>query len=172
MRYLKENPVSVTSSEAQMDLFGHRRIAVVGSSGAGKTTLARELAAALELPHIELDGIPRPELRPIVERIAATDSWIIDGNYRSLRSTVWSRATALVWLNYSFGVVMRRALSRSLPKIWFSARTHHQRRRQYLRDMNRYPHLAMYRLDTPAHAATALSRLRERVAPELVEGAG
>ena len=33
------------------------RIVVVGTSGAGKTTLARRIAAQLQLPHIELDAI-------------------------------------------------------------------------------------------------------------------
>jgi ABC-type taurine transport system ATPase subunit len=33
------------------------RIVVVGTSGAGKTTLARKIAAVLELQHIELDAI-------------------------------------------------------------------------------------------------------------------
>jgi hypothetical protein len=33
------------------------RIVVVGTSGAGKTTLARKIAALLELLHIELDAI-------------------------------------------------------------------------------------------------------------------
>src|SRR6266481_7086288 len=33
------------------------RIVVVGTSGAGKTMLARRIAAQLQLPHIELDAI-------------------------------------------------------------------------------------------------------------------
>ena len=33
------------------------RIVVVGTSGAGKTTLARGIGVPLELPHIELDAI-------------------------------------------------------------------------------------------------------------------
>jgi GTPase SAR1 family protein len=36
---------------------GLMRIVVVGTSGAGKTTLARRIAAQLQLPHIELDAI-------------------------------------------------------------------------------------------------------------------
>ena len=33
------------------------RIVVIGTPGAGKTTLARRIAGQLELPHIELDAI-------------------------------------------------------------------------------------------------------------------
>ena len=157
-----------------MGLSEHRRIAIVGSSAAGKTTLAHALAGALELPHVELDRLPRSELRAAAEEVAATDAWIIDGNYRSLRNIIWSRATALVWLNYSLGVVMRRAMSRSLSALWFSARTHYRRRRQYPRDLDRFPHLIVYRFDTPRDAANVIPSVARdlcgRVAPPALTG--
>ncbi len=34
-----------------------RRILVAGTSGAGKTTVARRVAAVLSIPHIEIDAL-------------------------------------------------------------------------------------------------------------------
>ena len=69
------------------------RIVVVGTSGAGKTTLARRIAALLKLPHIELDAInwqsgwrdltrhdPEEFVRRVNEAIE-TKAWVVDGNY-------------------------------------------------------------------------------------------
>ncbi|MEU6373188.1 hypothetical protein [Streptomyces sp. NPDC046909] len=67
-----------------------RRIMLVGSPGAGKTTLAGHLAAVTGLPLVHLDDLHwsrdwrRPE-RAAWQRIqteaAAADRWIIDGHY-------------------------------------------------------------------------------------------
>jgi adenylate kinase family enzyme len=96
------------------------RIVVVGTSGAGKTTLARRIAALLMLPHIELDAI----------------NWVVDGNYGPVRDRVWQRATHLVWLDYERPVIMARVISRTLfravmrTELWAGNR---ERWRQMLR---------------------------------------
>lgn len=101
------------------------RIAVVGTSGAGKTTPAHRIASRLGLPHIELDAInwqsgwrdltrhdPREFVRRVSEAVRA-EAWVVDGNYGLVREKVWQRATHLVWLDYERPVVMARVISRT-----------------------------------------------------------
>ncbi len=115
------------------------RIVVVGSSCCGKTTFAKRLTELLQIPHVELDALhwgpnwqPRPldEFRRLVQAFLSLpgrgqgeghvsnansqDSWIVDGNYSIVRDLFWPRATQVIWLNYSFPTVFRRAVSRSL----------------------------------------------------------
>jgi adenylate kinase family enzyme len=127
---------------------GRMRIVVVGTSGAGKTTLARRIAALLVLPHIELDAInwqsgwrdltrhdPEEYVRRVNEAIQA-EAWVVDGNYGSVRDRVWHRATPLVWLDYERPVIMARVISRTLfravmrTELWAGNR---ERWRQMLR---------------------------------------
>jgi len=102
------------------------RVAVVGTSCAGKTTLARSVSRALGAPHVELDVLywgpnwtPRPveEFRSRVQTAVAAPAWVIDGNYSAVRDLVWREATTLVWLNYSFAVVFSRAVLRTLRRV-------------------------------------------------------
>ncbi|MFE2377918.1 AAA family ATPase [Streptomyces sp. NPDC059398] len=102
-----------------------QRILVVGITGAGKTTLARALAARLDLPFHEMDALQftgpdwavDPAMRERVAAIATTPAWIFDSfGYPEVRDLLWSSADTVVWLDYSRAVIMPRVLRRSLRR--------------------------------------------------------
>ena len=104
------------------------RIVIVGKCGAGKTTLATQLADRLNLTNVELDAInwqpnwislPKREMRKRVdEALPVAGYWIADGNYiRVVRDIVWGRADTLIWLDYSLPVTYRRLLPRIIGRI-------------------------------------------------------
>jgi adenylate kinase family enzyme len=104
------------------------RIAVIGTSGAGKTTLAKAIAERLALPYIELDALnwqagwhdlTRNDPDEFTRRVAAAiagEAWVADGNYGAVRHLVWRRATHLVWLDYDRPVIMWRVIRRTLAR--------------------------------------------------------
>ena len=102
------------------------RVAVVGTSGAGKTTFARRLAQITDGVHVELDAIhwqpnwvelPTEELRELVSQAVAQERWVIDGNYGKVRDLIWRRATHVIWLNYPFLTVFTRVLFRTVRRL-------------------------------------------------------
>jgi adenylate kinase family enzyme len=102
-----------------------RRVSVVGNSGSGKSTMARELAAALGVPYLELDGVfhqpgweplPEDEFRRVVGAAVAGDGWVMDGNYSAVRPLVWARADTVVWLDLPRRTVMRQVVWRTLRR--------------------------------------------------------
>lgn len=67
-----------------------RKVLVIGSGGAGKSTFAARLAARTGLPLVHLDALywkpgwvetPKEEWERTVAEIVARDRWILDGNY-------------------------------------------------------------------------------------------
>lgn len=105
-----------------------RRISLIGTSCAGKSTLARQLATALSIPYVELDTLywnpnwietPDDLFRQRVLAELARDAWVIDGNYKQVRDEVWTRADTVIWLDYSFFTVFSRALKRTFRRLAF-----------------------------------------------------
>jgi energy-coupling factor transporter ATP-binding protein EcfA2 len=98
-------------------LQGCHRILVLGRTGSGKTTLARQLAGVLGVQHVELDAlyfdadlstVPLEVLRSRTSVAVAGERWVTDGNKRAVRDLVWPRADTVVWLDYPFAVSLWR----------------------------------------------------------------
>lgn len=103
-----------------------RRIAVVGTTASGKTTLARHLATAFNLPHIELDALyhgpnwvatPEDLFRARTAEALQADGWIVDGGYSGVRDLTWGQAETLIWLDYRLIVPVRRMVWRTVRRI-------------------------------------------------------
>ena len=104
----------------------NQRIAVVGTTGSGKTALARRISQWLDIPHVELDALywgphwtPNPTeiFRQRTAQVLSGDAWVVDGNYGKVRDIVWGRADAVVWLDYALPVIMWRLVWRTLHRI-------------------------------------------------------
>ena len=104
------------------------RIAVVGSSGSGKSTVARGLSIALGIPHLELDSVfhqpgwaqlPTDEFQDAVRSFTDGEAWVVDGNYtrQGITDIVWPRADTVVWLDLPRSQTMRRIGARTLRRV-------------------------------------------------------
>ena len=105
-----------------------RRVSVIGSSGAGKSTISEQIARAIGGEHIELDAhFHQPNWRPtpteefrarIAERLHA-ERWVVDGNYfAKVQDLVWSAADTIVWIDFPRRRILPRLLRRMLRRMW------------------------------------------------------
>ena len=98
-----------------------KKILVIGSSGAGKSTFARRLGGILKLEVIHLDShywsrgwveMPRHKWRTVVEELLARDSWIIDGNFGGTLDIRLEACDGVVFLDLPRLVCLGRVLKR------------------------------------------------------------
>ena len=98
-----------------------KRCLVIGSGGAGKSTLAREMARRTGLPLIHLDQhywrpgwVPAPPdaWRTRVEELIQRPTWIMDGNYGSTLEPRLAAADTVVFLDTPRLVCIGRVLRR------------------------------------------------------------
>ena len=99
------------------------RINVVGTSGCGKSTVAKRIAERLSVPYIQLDELywkpnwdesTDEELFLKLEKALSADEWVLDGNYNRTTSIKWKRVQMVVFLDLPFRIVLYRIIKRSL----------------------------------------------------------
>ena len=94
---------------------------MIGSGGSGKTTLAKRIAASLNLELIHLDSIywkpgwvetPKAEWLKTVEEIVKREAWIMDGNYSGTLDLRILACDTVIFLDMPRIVCLWRVLKR------------------------------------------------------------
>ncbi|MEA5602538.1 DNA topology modulation protein [Nostoc sp. UHCC 0252] len=98
-----------------------KKILIIGSGGASKSTLARELGSILGLEVIHLDAwywnsgwveTPKAEWQSIVQDLILRESWIMDGNYNGTLDIRLSVADTVIFLDFPRTLCLLRVIKR------------------------------------------------------------
>lgn len=98
-----------------------KKVIVIGSPGAGKSTFARELCALTGLPLFYLDmiwhkpdrsNVSQSEFDARLNEIVRKEAWIIDGNYQRTLEMRLQRCDTVFLLNYPTQLCLDGARSR------------------------------------------------------------
>ncbi|MFK8138784.1 MAG: AAA family ATPase [Bdellovibrionales bacterium] len=102
------------------------KIIVIGTTGSGKTTLAKEISTKLKLPHIQLDSLfwkpnweeaSDQEFFSKIRDAIRSDQWVVDGNYSRTQSITLSEADTVVWIDLPFWQTFYQLIFRTLGRI-------------------------------------------------------
>lgn len=99
------------------------RVVVAGTTGAGKSTLARRIGELLGLPYTEMDALfhgpgwtPRASFVEDVRALVDAPRWVTEFQYDAARPLLAERADLFVWLDLPRSLVMARVVRRTLGR--------------------------------------------------------
>jgi hypothetical protein len=52
-----------------------------------------------------------------VDEATASEAWVVDGNYSSVRDIVWEKADTVVWFDLSYATVLTRTVRRTVRRV-------------------------------------------------------
>lgn len=99
-----------------------RRILVIGSPGAGKTTLGQVIARTMRIPHVQLDDLywlqdwrrrSDSDWSEVLLAELQRDCWLLDGNYTKSMALRAAYADTIIHLDLPSRVCLFRAVRRA-----------------------------------------------------------
>ena len=165
-----------------------QKIVVVGTSGSGKTTVARTLAVRLGIPYISNDEIiwgPDWQLKPEADEVRLFDeataqpAWTLDGNLnpKSKADTLMlSRLDTIIWVNLPRRETLPQLLRRTIRRAWTGEELWHGNRESWRTSFFSHDSIFWFAIkshrhverrytamiDDPAYAHVTRIRLRSR----------
>lgn len=103
-----------------------KRIVIIGSGGAGKSTLSRRLGEILNIEVLHLDKLywqagwiepPKDEWQKSVAALLGKDSWIMDGNFGGTMEMRFTACDTAIFLDLPRLICLYRVLKRRLTYL-------------------------------------------------------
>lgn len=102
-----------------------KKIIVIGTTGSGKSTVAKALSGKLGFPYIQLDAIfwkpnwntsSDDEFFDKIQKATDISNWVLDGNYGRSNHLTWKYADTVVWVDFPFWLTFYQSLTRTLKR--------------------------------------------------------
>jgi adenylate kinase family enzyme len=100
-----------------------KRVLIIGSGGAGKSTVAERLGQLLNIEVLHLDKFywragwietPKAEWLKTVEELAGRDAWIMDGNYSGTLEMRLAACDTVIFLDMPTLLCLWRVMKRAM----------------------------------------------------------
>ena|SRR3989344_1088699 len=102
-----------------------KKIIVIGTTGSGKSLVAKELAQKLSVPYIQMDHLfwepnwrqssDEDFMKRVTESVQQTN-WVLDGNYGKTHHLTWSHADTIIWIDFPFWLTFYQNLKRGISR--------------------------------------------------------
>lgn len=104
----------------------YKKIYIIGTSGTGKSTLAKEISFNKKIPYFDLDDIsweikytkklPKEIRKLKLKKILSNKSWIIEGVYGSWVEQAIKESELVIWIVLPFHILSWRLFKRYIKR--------------------------------------------------------